>query len=158
MKQTETATGTNSSELCALFKCTKETARNRRWLQSIGRGLDHPTPTAEDNAATITQVLKDRLTPEVKHLDVMVCWLHEQYKKHIFYPIPTKTCHMRADVNSKPHGGETLQKKVLPLFGFPFYPPADSDHYKQLELDKYNIGYHCGSFRKKLDSKPSPSK
>ena len=34
--------------------------------------------------------------------------------------------------------------------GFRYYPPAGSEHYKLLELDKYKIGCHRGSFRKDL--------
>ena len=145
-KHTETSTGSNGAETRTLFQCTKDTKRYRRFLESIVRPLDHPTPTHEDNEATITQVIKDRLTPEVKHLDVMICWLNEQYRNRTFQPIPTSTKNMRADLNTKPHGGESLQIKSLPLFGIKFYPPPDSEHYKLLELDKYNIGYHRGSF------------
>ena len=34
--------------------------------------------------------------------------------------------------------------------GFRYYPPPGSEHYKLLELDKYKIGCHRGSFRKDL--------
>ena len=32
------------------------------------------------------------------------------------------------------------------MVGFIFYPLEGSEHYKLLELDKYNIGVHRGSF------------
>ena len=145
-KQMDTATGSNGSEARSLFKCTKGTIRYRRFFDSIGRPLNHPTPTHEDNEATISQVLKDRLTPEVKHLDVIICWLHQQHLNRTFTPIPTSTKHMKADVHTKAHGGETLQRKVLPLMGFPFYPPPGSEHHQLLQLDQFNIGVHRGSF------------
>lgn len=45
-------------------------------------------------------------------------------------------------MNTKAHGGQTLQEKHLSMIGFQFYPPLNSEHYKLLELDKYNIEVH----------------
>ena len=47
-------------------------------------------------------------------------------------------------------GGNTSREKPL-MVGFKFYPPKGSVHYELLELAKYNIGVHRGSFL--LDSK-----
>ena len=49
-------------------------------------------------------------------------------------------------MNTKPHGGETLQKHLFSIIGFKFYPPANSEHYRLLELHLYNIGEHRGTF------------
>ena len=49
-------------------------------------------------------------------------------------------------MNTKPHGGQTLQNKHLCLVGYKNYPPKGTKHYELLELGKYNIGVHRGSF------------
>ena len=49
-------------------------------------------------------------------------------------------------MNTKPHGGETLVQKIFSIIGFKFYPPSSSLHYTLLDLPKYNIGVHRGSF------------
>ena len=105
-----------------------------------------PTRAFEDNSATISQVLKDRLTPHVKHLDMKVLWLHQQKIFGIFLPLPCPTTRQVADFNSKPTGGPTLQQSLLYIVGARFYPPPSSIHYKLLHLSDYNIGIHRGSF------------
>ena len=49
-------------------------------------------------------------------------------------------------MNTKAHGGQILQTKHLNLVGHQYYPPKESKHYELLELGKYNIGFHRGSF------------
>ena len=112
----------------------------------MGRPFLHPIPVLEDNQATVQQIVKDRLTPNIKHADIPVCFLHEQYNTGLFDIQYVKTDLNFADLNTKPHTGLTFITKVLNLAGFDFYPPSDSDHFKLLELDRYNIGYHKSSF------------
>ena len=52
----------------------------------------------------------------------------------------------KADMNTKAHGGKVLQEKHLCMVGYKFYPPKGSKHYEILDLGKYNIGVHRGSF------------
>ena len=42
----------------------------------MGYPQPDPTITYEDNQATIAQVNQDRITPQVRHLDVLITWLH----------------------------------------------------------------------------------
>ena len=49
-------------------------------------------------------------------------------------------------MNTKAHGGQILQDKHLNMIGFKYYPPKGTKHYELLELEKYNIGLHRGSF------------
>ena len=141
---------TNGSEIKALFKGTKKTKIFRRFLESAGRPSTHPTPIYEDNDATIAQILKDRLTPRIKHLDIPMTILHEDHRRGVYVAAYCPTDLNISDVNIKPHGGVTLQKKIMWTTGYRYYPPAGSEHYKLLELDKYKIGCHRGSFRKDL--------
>ena len=64
-----------------------------------------------------------------------------------FKPKPCPTDRQLADFNTKPTGGSQLQKSVLHLVGARFYPSAGTEHHKLLELEKYSIGIHRGSFR-----------
>lgn len=52
----------------------------------------------------------------------------------------------KADMNTKVHGGQTLQEKHVSMVGYKFYPSKGSKHYEILEIGKYNIGIHRGSF------------
>ena len=54
-------------------------------------------------------------------------------------PEYTNTKCQKADLNTKHHGGASLKSMLLPLIGYSFYPPSNSDHYKLLQLDIYNV-------------------
>ena len=122
-KQPITADCTNGSEIRALHTCIRRVIIHRRFLTSAGFPVGPPTRAFEDNSATISQVLKDRLTPHVKHLDMKVLWLHQQKNFGIFHPFPCPTNRQVADFNSKPTGGSTLQQSLLYIVGARFYPP-----------------------------------
>ena len=115
-------------------------------LASLGLPQPEPTMTYEDNAATIAQVIKDRLTPQVKHMGALIGWLNEQFSRERMRPVTCSTDKMEADMNTKPHGGFRLQTKFLALISHQFYPPPTSEHYRLLDLARYNINPHRGSF------------
>ena len=147
-KQPTPGGSVNDAETRSLFQATRKTAWFRSILQSLNVPQVHPTPTFEDNRATIAQVMNDRLTPRVRHIDVLVAWLNDQFARECTTPIICSTTDNIADKNSKPHGGQTLQQKHLSTVGFKHYPPPDTDHHKHLQLDLYEIGLHRGSFLK----------
>ena len=99
----------------------------------------------------IAQVLNDRLTPRVKHIDVIISWINNQFGRDRMVPVTCPSELEKGDMNTKPHGGSTLQQKYLPLVGFQFYPPPQSTHYKLLQLDAFEIGTHRGSFLPNLN-------
>ena len=90
-KQPVTADCTNGSEVRALHSCICRVIVHRRFLTSMGVPTGPPTRAYEDNSATISQVLKDRLTPNVKHLDMKVLWLHQMKTFGIFLPLPSSS-------------------------------------------------------------------
>lgn len=147
-KQTMTADCTNGSELRALHSGVRQIIVSCRFLASGGFPVGPPTRAFEDNSATISQILKDCLTPQVKHLDLKVTWLHQQKLIGIFHPFTCPTRHQLADFNSKPTGGESRQQGFLYIVGARFNPPSGSKHYTLLGLGDYNIGIHHGSFHK----------
>ena len=52
----------------------------------------------------------------------------------------------KSDMNTKAHGGQTLQTKNVCLIGYKLYPPKETKHYDLLDIGKYNIGIHRESF------------
>ena len=105
-----------------------------------------PTPIMEDNQATIIQIKKDRLNPHIRQLDIVLIWLHYQYIRGTFLPFYIDAKEKKGDINTKPHGGETLVTILLSIIVFKFYPPTTSKHYILLDLHKYNISVHRGLF------------
>ena len=148
-KQSETALHSNHAEMLSLLAAVKKTIEIRRLLLQLGHAQLQPTIINEDNQPLITEVTHGRITPNVRHLDVPLAYLHEQYLRKIFDLHYIITSLQQADINTKPHGGGSLKNVILDLIGFSFYPPASSDHYKLLQLDKYNIVRDRISQRKK---------
>ena len=106
-----TADCTNGSEIQALHTCVRRIIVHRQFLASAGHPISAPTIAYEDNSATISQVLKDRLTPQIKHLDLKVTWLHQQKHIGIFIPEACPTDRQLADFNSKPTSKEFVPRK-----------------------------------------------
>ena len=105
-----------------------------------------PTPTHGDNTAVIVQIRKNRLTPQIKHLDLKIIWFHQYFIQGTFEPLYIDTKINCVDANSKPTSGDIVQSKTLQVIGFIHYPPKDSVHYTLLQLYEYDIGVHRGNF------------
>ncbi len=138
-KQEKVAEHSNGAEIRALYHGVKKTIIIRNFLKTIGYPCKTPTTTYEDNSATISQVLKDRITPKARPVDILVTNLHDLYLQEVFEIKSCKTNYMLADINSKPLGGDSLHNKVLWIIGHRYFPKIGSRHYRLLELDKYSI-------------------
>ena len=115
VKQAGVALHTNGSEIRAFFKGVKRTKTLRRFFESLGRIIKGPTPSYEDNDATIHQIQANKLTPKIKHLDIMMTWLHEQDAYKIFVTIYCRTDLNKSDMNTKAHGRVDITNKTLML-------------------------------------------
>ena len=141
-KQCGVSHNTNEVETRAFFKAIKRRSVCRRFFESLGMPITYLTSSYEDNNATIQQ----KLTPIIKHMDIMMLWLHEEYALETYVAVYCNIRQNKADLNTKSLGGETLQIKHLWSVGFQLYPPNGTDDHKLLELHRYNIGMHGGSF------------
>ena len=134
--------------MMSLLTSVKRTNTLRRILLQLGSPQLRPTVICEDNQPLIAEVLQNRITTNVRHLDIPLAYLQEQYQRLAFDLKYTHTTLQLADINTKPHGGPSLQKATLSLIGFQHYPPSTSNHYKLLELEKYNISENNTSQRR----------
>ena len=112
VKQTGVALHTNGSEIRAFFTGVKRTKIFRRFFESLGRTIKGPTPSYEDNDATIHQIQADKLTPRIKHLDIMMTWQHEQEAYKTYVAIYCRTDLNKSDINTKPHGDRYYKQNI----------------------------------------------
>lgn len=77
VKQPEPTGSSNNGETRSLFSTTRQTLIYRSLLASLPSPQQHPTLIFDDNKATLAQVSKDHLKPQVKHIDVLLTWLNE---------------------------------------------------------------------------------
>ena len=78
-KQTVPSTCIKITETTSIYKGVMITLEIRRFLKSMNGSVPGPTQIIEDNQATIIQIKKDRLTPHIRQLDILLTWLHYQY-------------------------------------------------------------------------------
>ena len=118
--QTVPDTCTNITETISIYKGVKKTLEIRRFLESMNNSVSGPIPIMEDNQATIIHIKKDRLTPLIRQLDIVLIWLHYQYIRGTFLPFCIDRKKNKGDMNTKPHGGETLVTMLLSIIEFKF--------------------------------------
>ena len=105
-------------EIRALRVCVRRINIHPQLLASAGHPVLDPTIIYEDNSAAISQVLKDRLIPQIKHLDLKATWLCQQKILGIFIQkLAPLTVSLLTLIQNQ------LQKSVLFLVGAKFYPP-----------------------------------
>ena len=114
-------------------------------MESVNDSLSGPTLIMENNQSTIIHMKKDRFTPRIRQLDIVLTWLHYQYIRGIFLPFYIDTKKDKGGMNTKPLGGEIPVGMLLLNIRYKFYLPTTSTHYILLDLHKYNISIHRGS-------------
>ena len=131
-KQSEPTGATSSAELFALHKGVITLNDLRNFSSSIGYPIGTPSTVYKDNAGTIKAITSDRITPTHRHHDVKISTVIYHKQKGSIAIEHSKSEHMLADPNTKPHGGKTLHMKIDRLIGSRYYPPKDSTHYNLL--------------------------
>jgi hypothetical protein len=140
-KQSQIALHSTGSEVTALHHGTFKTVLLQSFLQSIGIYLNTPTPTYEDNQETIKLVRTHHLTDTVRHHDVKIAWLIENFDNDQLKLAYTKTTMMFCDCTTKPSNGAKLFDQISYAIGQRFYPPPDQQYYHDLCLHEYSYLY-----------------
>ena len=131
-KQLCIATSTTDAETRSLFSGLRRVITFRHFLQHLGIPEMKPTVIFEDNKGTQDIVHAGRLTPRVKHIDVPLCYIHEQHRLQSFDVTTCSTHLMLCDGLNKALTGPSIRNHSAIYTGKRFYPPVSSEHYKQL--------------------------
>ena len=137
-KQPTTALHSTGSEVTSLHRGGQKSKIIYKFLESIGTPLSGPCILFEDNQGTIKLVRTNRLTDTVRHHDVKLAWLTENFLAGTFRVCYTKTGLMVVDCITKPVNGSQLYQQISFSIGQRFYPDPSMQHYHDLELDKYS--------------------
>ena len=104
INQPDMTTSTYDAEVRALWHVIKQTLLYRKILRSINIPQRIPTPIYEDNAATNTQAINNRLTPRVKHIGILIGWFNEWYSRERMQLISCPSSEQKGDIHSTPYG------------------------------------------------------
>ena len=112
-----------------MYKAVKKNKVIRRYMEALALYTGAPTVHWEDNTSCISVVEAKRVTSIVKHIDITVCLLLEQFENGLFLPEYENSSVMPADMCTKPCSGPIIIRSNKWITGFIFYPTSDTEHY-----------------------------
>ena len=95
-----------------------------------------PTVHWDDNTSCISVVEAKIVTPRVKHIDIPVYFLQDQFDNGLFIPKYGKSSVMPADMCTKPCSGPIISWSTKWMTGFIFYITSDTEHYQFMIVQK----------------------
>ena len=128
------ATSTTDAEIRSLFTGLRKVITFRNFLRHLGRPELKPTIIFEDNKGTSDIVRAGRLTPRVKHIDIPLCYIHEQNAIKSFDIAECPSHLMLADGLNKALTGPVIQRHSRWYTGYRYYPKPGTQH--SIELMK----------------------
>ena len=91
-----------------MYKAVKKTKVIWRYMEDLAIHNSAHIVHWEDNTSCIYVVEAKRVTPRVKHIDICVCFLQEQFDNGLFIPRYEKSCVRPADICTKPCSGPII--------------------------------------------------
>ena len=88
----------------------------------------------EDNSLFISVVAAKRVTPIVKHVDITVCSLQEQFENGLFIPKYEKSSVIPAYICTKPYSGPIISRITKWTTELILYPTSDTKHYQLMGI------------------------
>ena len=84
----------------------------------------------------------DIITPQDRPIYFLITDLRGIHLIKIFEMVDTRSNMQLSDLNSKPHGGKSLQNLINHAIGVRFYPLPGSLHYQQLHIGHFHEPTH----------------
>ena len=107
---------------------------------SIGYPIGPPSKLYENNKSTIKLLfLADSITPQSRPINILITDLHDHFLCRTFYMVDIGSNIPLAELNSKPHGGQSLKYFIYRSISALFYPPPGSNHHKLLCVDIFHV-------------------
>ena len=94
----------------------------------------------KENQATIKRLLENRITNPVRQLDVLITTINDLHIHNTLDMLGTRSNIQFANINSKPHGRQSLRDIIDKTISVFFYTTLGSKHYNLLRLNRFH-GY-----------------
>ena len=103
-------------------------------MKSLALHTGAPTLHWEYNTSCISVVEAKIVTPRVKHIDITVCFLPEQFENRLFIQKYDKSSVITEDMFTKLCAGPIISRSTKCMTGFRLYPNVDTEHYQFMIL------------------------
>ena len=117
-----------------MYKAVKKKKVIQIYMEALALHTGAPTVNWEYNTSCISVVKDKRVNPRVKHIDIPVFFLQEQFENGLFIPKYKKSSVMLADMCTKPCSGPIIGRSKKWMTGLRFYPTSDTEHYQFMIL------------------------
>ena len=108
-------------------------------MEALALHTGVPTVYWQCNTSCISVVEVKIVTNRVKHIDVPVCFLQEQFDNGIFLTKYDKSSVMLEDMCTKLRSGPIIIRSTKWITGFGFYPTSETEHYQFIRLHKFIV-------------------
>ena len=108
-------------------------------METLALHIGAPTLHWEENSSCISVVEAERVTPRVKHIDITVCFLQEQFDNGLFIPKYEKPSVIPADMCTKPCSGPIIRRITKWTTGFRFYPNSKKENYQFMRSHEFIV-------------------
>ena len=95
-------------------------------MEALALHTGAPTVHWEDNTTCISVFEAKRVTPIFKHIDILICFIQEQFDNGLFLPKYEKSSVITADMCTKPCSGPVIIRSTKCMTGFRFYPTSET--------------------------------
>ena len=107
-----------------MYKAVRKTKVILRYMKALALPIGAPTVHWEDNTSCISVLEDKRVTPRVKHIDITVYFLQEQFENGFFNPKYEKSSVIPEDMCTKPCPGPITSLSTKLMTGFRLYPTS----------------------------------
>ena len=108
-------------------------------MEALSLHTGAPTLHWEDNTSCNYVVESKRFTPMVKHVEITVCFLQEQFDNGLFVLKYDKSSVMPAYICIKTFSGPIISWSNKWITEFRFYPTSDTEHYQIMILHDFVV-------------------
>ena len=104
-----------------MHKAVSKTKVILGYMEALALPIGAPTVHWEDNKSCIYVLEDKRVTPRVKHIDITVYFLQEQFDNIFFNPKYEKSSVITEDMYTKPCPGPITSRSTKLMTGFRLY-------------------------------------
>ena len=103
-------------------------------MEALALHTGAPTVNWEYSTSYISVVEAKIFTHRVKHIDITVCFILEQFENGLFLQKYEKSSVMPTDMCTKPCSGPIIVRSNKWMTGFRLYTTSDTEHYQFMRL------------------------
>ena len=118
-----------------MFWCTYLLA----YIEALALHTGARTVHWEDNTSRTSVVEAKMVTPRVKHTNIPVCVLQEQFDNCLFVPKYEKSSVMPADMCTKTCPVPIISQSTNCMTGLRLYTTSDTKHYQLMILNEFVV-------------------